>query len=159
MNADKDGHYNDRDVKDAAMERAFDAAYPEDKRDKPLSYGAHQIADLVDTIKGLHHQIKSLSDRHNEDVETIALLKDPRIMSDSDTEILPDCIKQPCQAFTDQVAVIASIGDELIDQAAELTRVYAAKKIVIDDLTERVTSQAAEIVRLKANQKTGNHDI
>ena len=67
------------------MEKAFDEAYPKDKREKPVTHEAlvAEIADLkasfssqrlnmlIETITDLEHQIKVLSERHNDDVEKI----------------------------------------------------------------------------------------
>ena len=76
------------------MEKAFDEAYPKDKREKPVTHEAlvAEIADLkasfssqrlsllIETITDLEHQIKVLSERHNDDVEKIE--KRDKLLSD-----------------------------------------------------------------------------
>jgi len=73
------------------MEKAFDEAYPKDKREKPpyvthdtlteeiadlkASFSSQRLNMLIETITGLEHQIKVLSERHNDDVEKIKRLE------------------------------------------------------------------------------------
>ena len=73
------------------MEKAFDEAYPKDTREKPAykthdalvaeiadlkaSFSAMRLNTLMDAIKDLEHQIKVLSERHNDDVDEINALR------------------------------------------------------------------------------------